>query len=439
MRFSLKQLETYFAEPLPAVAEVAEALTKHAFEVDEVVEKDGDWELEAKILPDRASDAKNDLGMARELSAVLGRSLKPEYETSTTADNARAKIDFTAKQITDLIGAPLSEAEISAYLKRSRVIVDLPAGRQGNGGSEVLTALIPAERLDLNLPEDLADEVARLHGYDRIPAKQLSVSIGAPVHHPNFILANQLRRFFVTAGFNEIYGYTFRPEGAVAVAKPLASDKSWLRGDLVTGMAEYLEKNLATALFDDQPVKLFELGSVFPSLEGEEMRLCFGVAYPSPKFNHGQKLIDELVAVLTAKFGVTKEAVNIMPVGNLMIAEVALNNLKLVETEDNLPALPTPTINYRPFSVYPRITRDLALWVGEATEAEAVAKIITAQAGPLLADLPILFDEFAKDGKKSLAFRLIFQSPEKTLTDEEVSQALAPILTALTAQGWELR
>jgi len=118
---------------------------------------------------------------------------------------------------------------------------------------------------------------------------------------------------------------------------------------------------------------------------------------------------------------------------------MALNNLKLVETEDNLPAWPTPAINYRPFSVYPRITRDLALWVGEGIEAEAVAKIIIAQAGPLLADLPILFDEFAKAGKKSLAFRLVFQSSEKTLTDEEVSQALAPILTALTAQGWELR
>jgi phenylalanyl-tRNA synthetase beta chain len=439
MRFSFKQLEAHFAEPLPAVAEVAEALTKHAFEVDEVAEKDGDWELEVKILPDRASDAKNDLGMARELSAVLNQALKPEYQSSPTVATARAKINFTAKQITDLIGTPLSEAEISAYLKRSRVTVDLPAGRQGDEGSEVLTALIPAERLDLNLPEDLADEVARLHGYDRIPAKQLSAGAGAPAHHPDFILANQLRRLFVERGFNEIYGYTFRPAGAVAVAKPLASDKSWLRGDLVTGMAEYLEKNLTTSLFDDQPVKLFELGSVFPNLEGEEMRLCFGVAYSSPKFNHGQKLIDEMVAVLTAKFGVTKEAVNIMPVGNLMMAEVALSNFKLVEIEDNLPALPTPTINYQPFSVYPRIIRDLALWVGEGVEPETVAKIITAQAGPLLADLPILFDEFAKDGKKSLAFRLVFQSPEKTLTDEEVSQALAPILTTLTTQGWELR
>ena len=437
MRFSFKQLEAYFAEPLPAVAEVAEALTKHAFEVDEVAEKDGDWELEVKILPDRASDAKNDLGLARELSAVLGQALKPEYQSLPTIETARAKITFTTQQIVDLIGASLSEAEIISYLKRSRVAVDLPDGRQGEG--EVPTALIPAERLDLNLKEDLADEVARLHGYDRIPAKQLSASADAPAHHSNFILANQLRKFLVAVGFNEIYGYTFRPEGTVAVGKPLASDKAWLREDLVTGMAEYLEKNLATTLFDDQPVKLFELGSVFSGLEGEEIRLCLGVAYSSPRFNHGQKLIDETVAALSAEFGVTKEAVNIESVGNLTMAEMALNNLKLVETEDNLPAWPTPAINYRPFSVYPRITRDLALWVGEGIEAEAVAKIIIAQAGPLLADLPILFDEFAKAGKKSLAFRLVFQSSEKTLTDEEVSQALAPILTALTAQGWELR
>lgn len=425
-------MEAYFAEPLPAVTEVAEALTKHAFEIDEVAQKDGDWELEIKVLPDRASDAKNDLGMARELSTVLDQALKPEYQSLPTIETARAKITFTTQHIIDLIGASLSESEITAYLKRSRAVVEKSEGNN-------LIALIPPERFDLNLPEDLADEVARLYGYDRIPAKQLSAHVGAPAHHSSFILANQLRRFLVERGFNEIYGYTFRPEGMVAVVKPLASDKAFLRDKLSTGMAEYLEKNLTTSLFEDQPVKLFELGSVFSDLEDEEVSLCLGVAYSSSKFNPGQKLIDETIAALTAKFGVIKEAVNIKSVGNLTMAEVALSNFKPVETEDNLPTLPTPTINYRPFSVYPRIIRDIALWVGGRTEPEEVAKIITAQAGPLLADLPILFDEFFKNDKKSLAFRLVFQSSEKTLTDKEVSQALEPILATFTVQGWELR
>src|SRR6185436_11558599 len=125
MRFAYRELEQYFETSLPPVGEVAEALINHAFEVEEVLPKgENDWELDVKILPDRAPDAKTALGLARELAAVLNQPLKPELVQLPTAETARAKITFTADDISHLLGVALGEHEITDYLKRVRVVVE---------------------------------------------------------------------------------------------------------------------------------------------------------------------------------------------------------------------------------------------------------------------------------------------------------------------------
>lgn len=431
MRFSLKKLEAYFPSPLPPASEVAAALTDHAFEIDELTDTGGDWELEVKILPDRAADAKSDLGLARELSAVLNQALKLEYQSLPTSETARIKIDFTVNQIINLIGWPLTETEIIDYLKRARVVVERNTDDQ-------LTALIPTERLDLNLKEDLADEVARLYGYANIKAKQLSLVETKPEHHPDFVLANQLRQFFVERGFTEIYGYTFQPIGEVAVEKPLAVDKAFLRTDLTIGLRDCLKNNLKLGLFADQSIKLFELGSVFPNLAGEEKKLSFGFGGGSLPQN--QAATEQIMAELSAQFDLPTNRLIISQDNNLIVAEAALSELKPASSHDDLLAPAMAEINYRPFSIYPRIIRDVALWVPKATTPEEVAQIIKSTAGPLLVDTPILFDEFVKGEKKSLAFRLIFQSSERTLTDEEANKELVEIIKALiNLPGAEVR
>ena len=437
MRFSLKKLESYFPSPLPPANEVAAALTDHAFEIDELTATDGDWELEVKILPDRAADAKNDLGLARELSAVLDQALKPEYQSLPTPETARIKIDFTVNQIIDLIGETLNETEIIDYLKRARVVVE-------RNTSNRLTALIPAERLDLNIKEDLADEVARLYGYANVKIRQLSPVEVQPEHHPDFILANQLRQFFIERGFTEIYGYTFQPTGEVVVEKPLAADKAFLRINLSTGLQNCLKNNLKLALFTDQSIKLFELGSVFPSLVGEEKRLGFG--FGGGDLRQNQVTVEQITAELLGQFSVPTNQLTNSQDDNLLVAEVTLSELKPSGSHDYLLTSIAPQINYRPFSTYPRIIRDIALWVPMATKPDEVAQIINQTAGPLLVDQPIFSNLFslpagrqAKGEKKSLAFRLIFQSFERTLTDEEANKELEKITQALTSQGWESR
>jgi phenylalanyl-tRNA synthetase beta chain len=428
MRFSYKELSEYFIKPLPPIRELEEKISTTSFEVEGFGLVDDDVEI--KVLPDRASDAKKPLGMARELSSALDLPLKPEFIVETTAENARAKINFSVQIINNLIGTKLSEAEIVATLKRVRVEVEK--------GGDNLVALIPAERVDLNIKEDLADEVARIYGYNNVPAQFLTVDNQKNNDHPDFILANQLREFFVPKKFTEVYGYTFTNQGVMEVEKPLAGDKAFLRTNLADGMIKMLTTNAEKLLFNDQPVKLFEVGNVFPSVDTEEKRLCFGIAYTAAKFDKSEAE----VKALAEELGLTAE---IKQVGTLSLVEVKLADLtkfigKNNTQETDLKKLIPEKINYQPFSVYPRIIRDLALFVPASISPEEVSAVIEREMEELVTLGPILFDEFTKDGKKSLAFRLIFQASDRTLSDEEINPIMDKIILALNANpDWQVR
>ena len=96
-----------------------------------------------------------------------------------------------------------------------------------------------------------------------------------------------------------------------------------------------------------------------------------------------------------------------------------------------------------PFSSYPFIVREISLFVESEDVEEKVRLLIfemaKKSANKLLIKGPGLFDTFEKDGKKSLAFRLVFQSFEHTLTDEEVNGFMEKIYGALKMKGWEVR
>ncbi|MDP2789080.1 MAG: hypothetical protein Q8O46_03465 [bacterium] len=91
------------------------------------------------------------------------------------------------------------------------------------------------------------------------------------------------------------------------------------------------------------------------------------------------------------------------------------------------------------WSLFPFISRDIALWVGEGTKSEEVVRVIKENAGDLVVRGPELFDEFKKDGKVSYAFRMVFQSYDKTLTDGEVNIYMDEVKGAVEKQGWQVR
>ena len=122
------------------------------------------------------------------------------------------------------------------------------------------------------------------------------------------------------------------------------------------------------------------------------------------------------------------------------VAEMNLTELIVTMTAPNnySTVSPAPAKTYRPFSSYPAVARDISLWVKEDTSSEEVIGVLNTEAGPLWVRTT-LFDEFTKDGKTSYALRLVFQSREKTLTDEELNSFMDNIYQAVQALGWEVR
>ncbi len=92
------------------------------------------------------------------------------------------------------------------------------------------------------------------------------------------------------------------------------------------------------------------------------------------------------------------------------------------------------------WSLFPFIARDVAVWVPEEVESSKVYKVIEENAGEMVVRGPELFDEFKKDGKVSYAFRMVFQSFERTLTDQEVNDIMTKITNKIKENnGWQVR
>ena len=94
---------------------------------------------------------------------------------------------------------------------------------------------------------------------------------------------------------------------------------------------------------------------------------------------------------------------------------------------------------FQPWSDYPAMTRDIAVWVPDDISSDSVTSIIKQHTGDLLVRGPRLFDTFSKDGQISYAFRMVFQSYDRTLNELEINQIMETVTTALREQHWQVR
>ncbi len=301
---------------------------------------------------------------------------------------------------------------------------------------------IPPERLDLRITEDLVEEIARMIGYDRIAPVLPEPPKHSPEPEKKWWYTYRVRKALTELGFSEIMTSSFRPEGDIQIMNPLAEDKRFLRRDLSKNMREALAKNVLNAdIFGCDTVRMFELGSVF-TVKKEYFRLVIGAAvFRGPK-NAAKDAVAEALNKLREVKG-SNLPPNIQLHDDETIAE-------LLDFKDYYEDAPEPTVwddvlpehveaAYQPFSLYPFASRDIALWVPEGTSAEEISSLIKEHAGGLLARPIRLFDMFSKDGKVSYAFRMVFQSNEKTLNEHDITPLMKNIGDALTARGWTIR
>lgn len=296
----------------------------------------------------------------------------------------------SVEKVQSILGTSLTAADIADAFVR------LGLGYKEEAG--VFQVSVPFERLDLVIPEDLIEEVVRIVGYDKIPATPLPPFSGAVEINQNFAAAERARAELTAQGYSEVYTSVFADKGAVTVLNKVDSVRPALRESLLPGLTEALAKNKPNKdLLGLKEVKLFEIGTVWSG--GKEMVMLGTIT-------EKQKAEERPLAPAEAS---------------------AYEALPLSAAQ-----------RFEAFSKYPYIVRDIALWVPEGTDAAAVHALIQQEAGAL-AHKVSLFDTFTKAGRTSLAFRIIFQSFERTLTEEEAAQAMARVTEAARAKGFEVR
>jgi len=339
------------------------------------------------------------------------------------------------QKITEMLGVEIPPEKIVEILSRQNISVksiSLQDGRQAFG------VYTPLERLDLTLPEDIVEEVGRLYGYEHISPAHISPASHVEINTPHYV-SMIIRNTLIACGFSEIYTYSFVPQGYIEIENPLASDKNFLRKNLADAMAYSLEYNFKFLdLLGIKEVKMFEIGTVF-NKEGESLHLSLGAKFPKSKQSHVSD--EEVVKAIRA----IEEALHVS-IGDISvvggIAEIdlqkILHEVKIPEKYPSFDASILP-VEYKTISPYPFAVRDIAVFVPSAVNVEYVAEIIKKSLAPIVVRFS-LFDTFTKDDKTSYAFRLVFQSSEKTLTDDEINAVLSPVYESLKSQeGFVIR
>ncbi len=398
------------------------------------IKNDSSKRFENEITPHLALEAMH------AVSALI-KELSPEarfgpvvdmHESLPPVRTITVSVDFLSERL----GYEVSQADAVAVLERLAIGVE-------EKGSELVLSL-PHDRLDLSIPEDVVEEVGRLLGYDKVPARTPE---NAQPSAPNslFYWTERVKNILSAAGFSEVSTYTLVPKGHYEVAYPLAADKGALRGNLAEGITKSLALNASNAdLLGLEAIKIFEIGTVFTK-EAERISLAIGALQARKRKGvTADGYIKEALSVLEAGLGV---AINASPVAAGAGVLVEIDFSALVST------LPVPTsyadlsfgkatkVVYKPFSAFPYIVRDIALFVPSGTDEAEVLEVLrtTAQASGLLEKGPDRFDRFEKDGKVSLAYRLIFQSFERTLTDAETNAVMDTVYGVVKEKGWEVR
>ena len=344
-------------------------------------------------------------------------------------------ISVSVEFVDSLLGVKISEKEIIKILESLNIKIEKEVGG-------VLKLLIPSERLDLVLPEDITEEVGRLYGYEKIPATLPPVPKGKTEVNKTFYYENKIREILINEGFSEIMTSSFAMIGDIEIANPLAEDKAFLRKDLRRNFEVAFKKNLINMpLFGSDALKQFEIGAVSTKERIEGLSLALGCVSVYGKKMDSEKYLRGILETIKSNLNIKSDAGLDEKFAN-NILEFSLNAVveKLPAPEIlDLKSIKSKESPFQPISAYPFILRDIAIFVPENVLSGEVLEIIKKQGGELLFK-ETLFDEFKKGDKISYAFRLVFQSNEKTLSDAEINKIMENLTLTINAKsGWQVR
>lgn len=381
-----------------------------------------------------------------------------------------AVIALRASRINRLLGMEMAPTEVEDLLGRLGCRIESEAAGQW-------CVTVPSFRFDLNIEVDLIEELARLHGYDRLPTRVPLMPLQPGAGSERTLSLREFRRRLTARGYQEAITYSFvDPElnrlidpahEALPLANPMSKEMAVMRGSLWPGLLLALRGNLNR---QQSRVRLFESGLRFVQ-QGDQLLqepmlagVIAGSRHPESWGITSSEMVDffDLKGDIETLFALTgaRHQLELQPahhpalhpgqsaqlvrdgkvlgqMGQLHPTLVDSFDLKsvpyLFELNLNL-ALENHLEAYRSWSHYPSVRRDLAFLVDRELPFRMLEQAIKAAAGPDLSQL-ILFDLYQGKGidpkRKSMALGLIFQSQSHTLGEAEIQSSLDAVIRAL--------
>jgi phenylalanyl-tRNA synthetase beta chain len=372
------------------------------------------------------------------------------------------------ERVNEILGTDINASEIVSILESLEMTILV----EKDG---VYRVTPPTYRVDIAREIDLIEEIARLYGYDLIPATLPPVSVTAVATERQQIVVDRIRDLIRGSGYSEIITFSFiSPESAillgiredddrrnmVKIRNPLTEDQSVMRSTLVASLLETMKKNAHNGCLD---LKMFEIGRVFfhreeGALPIEKNRLgCFitGMYYDdlwSSKIYADlydlkgciENIFDGLkIAGLEFRSGHREAFLHPGKSGGIYVKDQFIGFLGEVHPDillkmdlknrayvaeidlDIVSNMFSGEVLYKDLPRFPSVVRDVAFVIGREMEADRILKLATEMDKELLEKVSI-FDVYSgkniQEGKKSLGIRFVYRASDRTLTDDEVNQ-----------------
>ena len=419
----------------------------------------------AQAAIDRACQLMEELGAGEVVGGMVD-------VCSETREPSRVK--FEPEKINKLLGTNLTKEEMLGYLGRVELAYD----------EKTDEIVAPTFRQDIHCNADVAEEVARFYGYDKIPMT-LPTGEATTGKLPFKLRIQEVARDIAEyCGFSEGMSYSFEspkvfdklciPEDSdlrkvITISNPLGEDYSIMRTSTLNGMLASLSTNYNRR---NKDVRLYELGNIYlpkslPVTELPDERTMFTLGmYGKGDFFDMKGVCEEFFEKIGMKKKVTYDPnsgkpflhpgrqANMIYEGKVVgyLGEVhpavadnySIGEKAYIAVIDILDVLEFAGFNhkYTGIAKYPAVTRDLSLVVPHAVLAGQIEEIFDQRGGNILESYQ-LFDIYEgaqiEKGFKSMAYSLVFRAHDKTLGENEISAAMKKIMNGLNGLGIELR
>lgn len=406
------------------------------------------------VLAKKAVDRVCELVEKLQIAEVVGGN----FDANNTHHKDK-EIKLRKEKCNKLIGLELSIEEIASILNRLEIETEIK--------DDYLMAKVPDTRLDLNIEEDLIEEVARIYGYQNITPKKLAgtLTVGGRPKFRN--VESKVKNILFGLGYSEFMTYSFispdsykksnydeNEKNIIKLLNPLGEDYSVMRTSLVPSMIDSLAKNYARG---NENVGGFEIGNTFiptdDMLPSENLKLTLGF-YDLGDFYYLKESIEKVLWYLgidnletlrvkksylhpgrSAEIILNKESLGVMgEIHPEVLKNYGLKKRAYV-AELDFDKIVDNTINnylYKEMPKFPAIKRDFAFVMDRDIDSVELENISKKHGKDLLESFKV-FDiyegENIDEGKKSVAFSLVFRASDRTLEDDEVTEISEKIVS----------